>query len=484
MKSFKFSVFLLLAFCLSNAISAEVILVYPRTVNPADTFTYDTGFDSTFVLGRVVPPEGILTINEYRVVVDEFGAFLAFLPLRKGAETKSWNLNLIQQGDTVGLSFPYKFAEEPAPGITDTLGMAMPGMIEVISPNAHMRTMAGGSYYLFPSVGTKLRALETDGKFFTIDMGATTAAIENQFVKVIEADSVGQAVVGDGECAIDEDWTVCKLEINEPALWRADLSADYKSLDVLLYGALSAIDRIRFDVNDSFIADIVWRQEPDGLLISFRMKSPISRGYRIDFADDKLIVGMRRPLSEDERRLKGKIIIVDAGHGGNADGAIGPLGTREKDVTLRWSKIIAEELERSGATVVLTREYDETKSLYDRIEVARGVHADFFLSLHGNALPDSINPNTRSGSGTYYYQSLSRRGAEILHRHLLKGSVLRDDGLWDANFAVARPTEFPAVLIEAAYLILPQEERLLMQDEFLKKISKDLVKGLEEYFSE
>ena len=59
---------------------------------------------------------------------------------------------------------------------------------------------------------------------------------------------------------------------------------------------------------------------------------------------------------------------------------------------------------------------------------------------------------------------------------------MNDDGLYDANFAVARPTEFPAVLIEAAYMMHPDEERLLIDDEFLRILSRGIVKGLQEYF--
>jgi N-acetylmuramoyl-L-alanine amidase len=104
------------------------------------------------------------------------------------------------------------------------------------------------------------------------------------------------------------------------------------------------------------------------------------------------------------------------------------------------------------------------------------------ISLHANALPDGMNPFTKHGTGTYFYQPQSHEGAEILHKHLLKASGLVDDGIYDANFAVVRPTAFPSVLLEAAYLMYPPEEELLRSDTYLHRLAKGVVKGLAEYF--
>ena len=102
--------------------------------------------------------------------------------------------------------------------------------------------------------------------------------------------------------------------------------------------------------------------------------------------------------------------------------------------------------------------------------------------LHANALPDGRNPWLKHGSGTYYYQAESRPLAERIQREILTFGGLRDDGVYDANLAVVRPTEFPAVLIESAYLIHPDEEQLLLSDDFLRRLSRAVVRGLAAYF--
>jgi N-acetylmuramoyl-L-alanine amidase len=188
------------------------------------------------------------------------------------------------------------------------------------------------------------------------------------------------------------------------------------------------------------------------------------------------------PFSPRQRSLRGKTIAIDAGHGGSADGAVGPLGTLEKDVTLRWANLLAAELKRKGALPILTRTADVDISLPERVAIARERHADFFVSLHANALPDGEDPFQKHGTGTYYYQSLSQRAASMLHGQMLNASGLANDGLYDANFAVVRPTSFPAVLLEAAYIMYPPEEELLRSDRYLRKLSQGVVRGLSEYF--
>ncbi len=260
------------------------------------------------------------------------------------------------------------------------------------------------------------------------------------------------------------------------------MSPDHRSLSVTVYGTRAAIDRISYSVDDGFLREIVWQQQPNAVKLEFRCAAPIWQGYEIGWENDSLRVAIRAPEPKRERGLKGKTIVVDPGHGGDSDGAIGPLGTLERDVTLRLALFLKAELEQRDARVRLTRTADTNLDLYSRIDIARQTAPDFFISLHGNALPDSENPCIRHGSGTYYYQSASRPAAEILHRHLLSASNLRDDGLNYANLAVVRPTAFPAVLVEAAYLIDPREEELLQTDAFLHSLARGLASGLGEYF--
>ncbi len=90
--------------------------------------------------------------------------------------------------------------------------------------------------------------------------------------------------------------------------------------------------------------------------------------------------------------LRGKIICIDPGHGGTAltDAyRVGPTGEREEWVNLRVALLLKHKLENKGATVILTRENDQSVTLAARAEMAVSAKADVFLSIHHNATADS-----------------------------------------------------------------------------------------------
>ncbi len=85
--------------------------------------------------------------------------------------------------------------------------------------------------------------------------------------------------------------------------------------------------------------------------------------------------------------LQVRTIVIDPGHGGEDPGALGPQGTREKDVTLDVARRLRRRLERRGLRVLMTREDDRKVSLRRRVAFANEHEADLFISLHVNALP-------------------------------------------------------------------------------------------------
>jgi N-acetylmuramoyl-L-alanine amidase len=473
----------LLLFAIQTS-EAKIVLVYPRTTDNGAVFRYSPDIDSTFLVGRIEPACGRLLINGMATPVWPSGAFLSWMPLRKIRGQRHWDLER-RANDRVedSLTFDYEIADENALDKPDTLShLTFPRVIQVDTPHAHTLTTAGGSYHLFPDVGCRLLARSYANHAFRIDFGGGFAGtIPAEYVH-IETDSLlPDAMLRNGSCTRVGSDSRIALAITRSVPWAMRPARDQRSVTVTLFGTRLDIDRLRYTVSDPLLEQIVWTQLPYGLDVEFRCRAEVDNGCDISFADDSLVVFLRAD-SAPRKELKGRTIVVDAGHGGASDGTIGPLGTREKDITLKWAGLLKEELMKQGATVALTRDSDRTVDLYERIEFARARRADFLISLHANALPDGENPFERHGTGTYYYQSAARTAAEILHRHLLAAGGLRDDGLYFANLAVTRPTLFPAVLIEGAFLIWPPEETLLKSEPFLRKMSRAIVDGLREYY--
>ena len=222
------------------------------------------------------------------------------------------------------------------------------------------------------------------------------------------------------------------------------------------------------------------------------------------------------------------LIAIDAGHGGEDPGARGRKGTSEKTVTLAIARKLKELIDDTpGMRGVLTRDGDYFIPLSGRVQKARQVHADLFISIHADAF---IKPNAR-GSSVF---ALSDHGATsaaarwlakkendadliggvnlavkdpYLARTLLDLSqtatiadslklakhVLGELGdindlhrgqVEQAGFAVLKSPDIPSVLVETAFISNPAEERRLNDVGYQEKMARAILGGIKRYFSQ
>lgn len=116
--------------------------------------------------------------------------------------------------------------------------------------------------------------------------------------------------------------------------------------------------------------------------------------------------------------LAGKIIVLDPGHGGVDGGAVGSDQTLEKDIALKVSKGLRDYLQQAGALVYMTREKDQdlanagtsglarrkSEDIRKRVQFIKDKQADFFVSIHLNAIPSS----QWHGAQTFYYPQFDK----------------------------------------------------------------------------
>jgi N-acetylmuramoyl-L-alanine amidase len=215
-----------------------------------------------------------------------------------------------------------------------------------------------------------------------------------------------------------------------------------------------------------------------------------------------------------------RAIVIDAGHGGDENGAKGPGGSLEKQVTLSVARRLKAALEgRLGLRVILTRDGDTTIGLDERAAVANNNKADLFVSLHANASP---RPTT-SGAEVFYlsldeYGDAAQRAAHTDSEALpVFGGGSRDIELilWDmaqaryikesaslaqsveaslrqrvpmsaraiqqAPFRVLVGANMPAVLVEMGFITNPAQEKQLQSDEFQNQIVQALVESISRF---
>ena len=218
-------------------------------------------------------------------------------------------------------------------------------------------------------------------------------------------------------------------------------------------------------------------------------------------------------------------VVIDPGHGGIDPGAIGPNGAREKDVVLQAAWAFARRLAALRRyRVVLTRSIDEFIALRERVARARAWHADLFLSIHADALPDAelrgmsvftlsaqasdreaaelaaaenkadlvggINVAEQSREVGAVLIDLARRQtgnlsiafARNIVEQLAHEVVLRDHPRRSADFAVLTAPDVPSVLVELGCLSNPREAHILQQHAYQQILARGLVRAVQAYF--
>ena len=220
------------------------------------------------------------------------------------------------------------------------------------------------------------------------------------------------------------------------------------------------------------------------------------------------------------------VVAIDAGHGGKDQGAHGPGGTLEKNVTLAVARDLAAQINRQpGMKAVLTRDSDFYIPLKQRYQIAREHNADLFVSIHADAFTSDdargssvwvLSPRGKTSEAARWLADRENRA------DLIGGTTLddKDDSLakvlldlqqgWAmqasdvvagnvlkalaqlgpthrgyverANFVVLRSPDVPSILVETAFISNPAEERRLRDPAHQKKLAEAVMGGVRNYF--
>ncbi len=213
------------------------------------------------------------------------------------------------------------------------------------------------------------------------------------------------------------------------------------------------------------------------------------------------------------------VIVVDPGHGGDDEGAVGRSGLLEKDVALDIGRRLAAKLRESGFEVILTRDDDRFVSLTDRANIANEAGADLFISIHCNAaenksargsivffLADAKTDQARAAaalenevfkfentanipdksdigfilSDMIQTQHLKESAdlAEIIHDNLQNVKNLERRGIDQAGFIVLNKAFMPSVLVETAFITNKKDEGLLRSGNFRDSFAAEIARAV------
>ena len=237
---------------------------------------------------------------------------------------------------------------------------------------------------------------------------------------------------------------------------------------------------------------------------------------------------LKRPKNYRASIIEKKIIVfIDPGHGGKDPGAIGALGTLEKDLTLKASLLIAKVLNKNRQiNALLSRTGDYFIPLRKRIELAKKNKADIFISIHADSsenkkasgisvfslsdvasdkeaqrlakkenevdkilgLEESIKDPLIYGSLIKMFQREAMNDSSILAKNIISNlketKLALNRGHRFAGFAVLKSYDIPSVLIEIGFLSNKQEEKKMLNNRYMKNLSQGLANAIESYLTD
>jgi N-acetylmuramoyl-L-alanine amidase len=220
-------------------------------------------------------------------------------------------------------------------------------------------------------------------------------------------------------------------------------------------------------------------------------------------------------------------VAIDPGHGGEDPGAIGPRGTYEKDVVLAISRKLKSMLDaQPNMRAMLTRDADYFVPLAQRVQKARRVQADLFISVHADAFREarakgsSVFALSESGATSAAAKWLAQKendadligGVDLdrrdpvlartlldlsqtaqindslkVGRHVLDGigthNALHKASVEQAGFAVLKAPDIPSILVETAFISNPDEEARLRDDAYQEQMARAILIGIKRYFA-
>ncbi len=348
---------------------------------------------------------------------------------------------------------------------------------------AVLKTAPELGYELFMARGTALKLSGIEGQYYRVQLsGQKDVWVKRSSVELMPPGRIiPPARLAMVRFKKAPRGSLASLVLSRPAVYQLFPGADGRSLKLVLYDVQADMDWVRYDPTDALVRDIRWRQTDSRTVeLELALNKPLW-GYSAFYRGNNLELSLfSAPTISAGHPLKGIRIALDPGHSPDY-GAVGPLRTLEKDVNWQIARRLGDQLRSQGALVYYTREGNEGVGIYQRPGRAAGWGAELLVSIHNNASPDGVNPLLNSGFSTYYYQPYSRGLAEAVHRQFQKSLPLNDHGLFYGNLVLCRGTEFPSILVEPAFIIVPREEALLREADFQEKIATAIVAGIKEF---
>ncbi len=443
---------------------------------------YEASFDIEGVKSdiemRELPPNstgGISGIyaGHYKVKKDDF---TLDVPVRFRLRSDFWNS-----------------VEAESPGRISIKPGKLPYRAEVIGNrpffNAGLGTdRLGGARLGFVEPGVVLQLDGRVGRMYRVRLADDmTAWIQSRFIDIIPSSAPPpRALAGSISTAGSPAADVVSLQLGQKLPYLTQQLINPNRIVIDIYGVTSNTTWVTHHLSAEGIENITWEQVSTDLYrLQIELNHPVHWGHRIEYTDTgNMLIIIRRPpaLGDPANLLHGRIIAIDAGHGGDNRGALGATGAMEKDITLAISQFIEEKLTVQGVAVIMTRTGDYDVPMADRVEKVISGNPDLIISIHANSIGYASDPERVRGTSTYYKHIGYKPLADIMYEKMLDLGFAEFGVVGSFNFLLNDLIEIPNVLVETAFISNPEEEMDLLDIDVQKKIAQAVIEGIESFF--
>lgn len=189
-----------------------------------------------------------------------------------------------------------------------------------------------------------------------------------------------------------------------------------------------------------------------------------------------------------------KVVVIDAGHGGDDPGKVGINGALEKDINLKIALLVEKYLMQNDVRVVLTRNQDlglyeqsspnkKIEDLKNRMAIIESSGATLAVSIHQN----SYTTENVHGAQVFYYETSEqgRHAARIMQKRLIEGVDCENhrEEKKNKSYYLLKKSSIPMIIVECGFLSNAQEADRLTQDEYQQKIAWNIAMGILQYLS-
>lgn len=337
----------------------------------------------------------------------------------------------------------------------------------------------GGSKMGFVDAGIVFKVVGEKGSLYKVQLSQNRYAFMSK--NYLEPTEEVTEIVNTGSWSVGNKGKYDRVYVNLPKKlpYHSWVELDPTRICVDVFGAMDNSNWMT-QLNDTEMIDHVnySQVESDVYRIIIKLKQKYCWGYSVGYEGSGLVIKVKHaPVPT----VKGMVIGLDAGHGGNNPGARSVSGLFEKDVNLSMIKEVKALLEAKGAKVVLSRDGDQGPSMSERKKIFKDAEVDLMISIHNNS---GGSPLVEMGSCTAYKHVFNRDLAAKMQNRLLELGHKNFGMIGNFNFSLNGPTDYPNVLLEVLFMSSLPEEEKLADKEYHKKVAKQVVLGLEDYLKE